>query len=172
MLFRSHEHIAARLDYPVNLKQKYFQSFDNVVCNQVLEHVFRPEVFLLEIHRVIKPGGNMLMSVPFIWDEHEQPWDYARYSSFGLKYLLENTGFEVIEQRKLNACVSVHSHSAIREEQHGRVRRVRMERTRRSAAARLQTTARTKAAPLVARNKEYVASAAMVKRLPSVLSCG
>jgi SAM-dependent methyltransferase len=83
------------------------QSFDNVVCNQVLEHVFQPDLFLREVYRVVKPGGNMLISVPFAWDEHEQPRDYARYSSFGLRYLLENAGFQVIEQRKLSADVRV-----------------------------------------------------------------
>ncbi len=49
----------------------------------------------------------MLLTVPFVWDEHEQPWDFARYSSFGLKSLLERNGFEVLEQRKTNADVRV-----------------------------------------------------------------
>ncbi len=42
----------------------------------------------------------MLMTVPFIWDEHEQPWDYARYSSYGLKKILEKHIFSIIRQRK------------------------------------------------------------------------
>ena len=78
-------------------------SFDGVICNEVLEHVFNPDQFLREIFRVLKPNGNFLLSVPFIWDEHEQPWDYARYSSFGLKSLLEHNGFVLVEQRKTNA---------------------------------------------------------------------
>lgn len=82
-------------------------SFDGVLCNQVLEHVFTPSRFLSEIHRVLKPDGLLLLTVPFVWDEHEQPWDYARYSSFGLKNLLETNGFEVVEQRKINADVRV-----------------------------------------------------------------
>ena len=77
--------------------------YDSVICNQVLEHVFNPNQFLNEILRVLKPGGNLLLTVPFVWDEHEQPWDYARYSSFGLKSLLERNGFVVVEQRKTNA---------------------------------------------------------------------
>lgn len=52
-------------------------SFDNVITNQVLEHVFEPDEFLSEIHRVLKPGGGILVTVPFVWDEHEQPFDYA-----------------------------------------------------------------------------------------------
>ena len=76
------------------------KSFDSVLCTQVLEHVFDPELFISELSRVIKPGGKILLTVPFVWDEHEQPYDFARYSSFALKYLLEKNKFEFIEHRK------------------------------------------------------------------------
>jgi SAM-dependent methyltransferase len=75
-------------------------SFDGVLCSQVLEHVFTPEAFLREAGRVLRPGGRLVLTVPFVWDEHEQPQDYARYSSFGLRALLERTGYEVVAQRK------------------------------------------------------------------------
>lgn len=74
--------------------------FDSALCSQVLEHVFTPDAFLTEINRVIKPGGKLLLTLPFVWDEHEQPYDFARYSSFGLKALLERHGFDVLQQRK------------------------------------------------------------------------
>jgi SAM-dependent methyltransferase len=74
--------------------------FDAVVCNEVLEHIFEPDKFILEIKRVLKVNGVLLLTVPFVWDEHEQPVDYGRYSSFGLKVLLERNGFEVVVQRK------------------------------------------------------------------------
>lgn len=74
--------------------------FDSVVTNQVLEHVFNPDEFLGEINRVLKPGGKLLLTAPFTWDEHEQPYDYARYSSFGLKSLLNNHGFTIIKHKK------------------------------------------------------------------------
>ncbi len=74
--------------------------FNSVLSNQVLEHVFNPTEFLSEVNRILKVGGNFLISVPFVWDEHEQPYDYARYSSFGLKFLLEQHGFEIIESKK------------------------------------------------------------------------
>ncbi|MBI1221599.1 MAG: methyltransferase domain-containing protein [Bacteroidetes bacterium] len=70
-------------------------SFNNALCNQVLEHVFNPDEFLSEINRVLQPGGKLLLTVPFAWDEHEQPYDYARYSSFGLKHLMEKHGFSI-----------------------------------------------------------------------------
>jgi SAM-dependent methyltransferase len=74
--------------------------FDAVLCSQVFEHVFTPAEFLREINRVLRPGGPLLLTVPFVWDEHEQPQDFARYSSFGLKAVLENAGFAVEAQRK------------------------------------------------------------------------
>jgi SAM-dependent methyltransferase len=74
--------------------------FDAVLTSEALEHVFNPDEFLSEINRVLRDGGVLLLTVPFVWDEHEQPFDYARYSSFGLRHLLERHGFEIIEHRK------------------------------------------------------------------------
>ncbi len=82
-------------------------AFDSVLCNQVLEHVFNPDRFLAEIRRVTAPGGRLLLTVPFVWDEHEQPHDFARYSSFGLRDLLERNGFRVLVHRKLMADCSL-----------------------------------------------------------------
>lgn len=84
----------------------YDGEFDSVLCNQVLEHVFNPDEFLGEIKRVLKPGGKLLLTIPFIWDEHEQPSDYARYSSFGLHALLDKQGFKIVEHHKIGANVS------------------------------------------------------------------
>ena len=80
--------------------------FDAILCNQVLEHVFNPDEFLHEINRVLKPGGKLLLTVPFVWDEHEQPYDYARYSSFGLRALLKNKEFKIVEHQKIGSYVT------------------------------------------------------------------
>lgn len=82
-------------------------AFDSVLCNQVLEHVFNPDEFLQEINRVLKRGGKLLLTVPFVWDEHEQPHDYARYSSFGLHALLEKNGFSIRQHKKLGADATI-----------------------------------------------------------------
>lgn len=82
------------------------ESFDSALCNQVLEHVFNPDLFLSEIHRILRGDGKLLLTVPFVWDEHEQPFDYARYSSFGLRALLEKNGFRVIQHEKIGADAS------------------------------------------------------------------
>jgi SAM-dependent methyltransferase len=76
------------------------EQFDSVVTNQVLEHVFDPDLFLSEINRVLRTDGYLLITAPFVWDEHEQPYDYARYSSYGIHYLLKKYGFKVITSTK------------------------------------------------------------------------
>jgi SAM-dependent methyltransferase len=81
--------------------------FDGVLCSQVFEHVFTPDLFLAEVNRVLRPNGILLLTVPFVWDEHEQPYDFARYSSFGLKSVLEKAGFELVEHRKTVADIRV-----------------------------------------------------------------
>ena len=81
--------------------------FESALCNQVLEHVFNPDEFLTEINRVLKPGGKLLLTVPFVWDEHEQPYDYARYSSFGLNALLAKNNFKIISHKKLAADATI-----------------------------------------------------------------
>jgi SAM-dependent methyltransferase len=83
------------------------EMFDSILCNQVLEHVFNPDYFLSEIYRVMKPGAKMLLTVPFVWDEHEHPYDYARYSSFGLKSLFERNKFKILMHDKLGADSSI-----------------------------------------------------------------
>lgn len=104
-----HSHFNEDIDifYDGNAIPFIDSTFDSVICNQVLEHVFNPNTFLTEINRVLKPGGKFLLTVPFVWDEHEQPNDYARYSSYGLKFLLEKHSFEVIEFRKTNNNITV-----------------------------------------------------------------
>lgn len=113
LFFDASEYVGLELDTPENRLTKkadvYYagktfpfepNSFDSVVCNQVLEHIFEPEAFIREIGRVLKTEGQLLLTVPFVWDEHEQPRDYGRYSSFGLTALLDRNGFEVTELRK------------------------------------------------------------------------
>lgn len=79
--------------------------FDAVLCSQVLEHSFEPSLLLSEIIRVLRPGGYLYMSIPFMWPEHEQPYDSQRYTSFGLVHQLQKAGFEVLYTSKLSSGV-------------------------------------------------------------------
>ncbi len=76
--------------------------FDSAICTAVLEHLEEPEQAIRECFRVLKKGGHAIYSVPFIWQLHEQPRDFFRYSKYGLQYLFEKAGFEVIEVRPLS----------------------------------------------------------------------
>jgi len=63
-------------------------SIDAAVCESVLEHVKNPCVILQEIKRVLKSGGLIYMSVPFVASFHSSPEDYYRWSKEGLKELM------------------------------------------------------------------------------------
>ena len=71
-------------------------SFDHVMCVEVLEHVWDSDKLLQELNRVVKDGGNLLLTVPLCLGEHMQPYDFYRYTRFGLSKLLHANGFEVL----------------------------------------------------------------------------
>jgi SAM-dependent methyltransferase len=75
-------------------------AFDSIFSSEVLEHVFNPEEIMKELYRILKPGGQMLFTFPFAMPEHEEPNDYARYTSFAAISLFESHGFKVIELEK------------------------------------------------------------------------
>jgi len=52
--------------------------FDTVICTQVIEHVPRPWLVVHEIYRVLKEGGHLLLSTPFLYPYHLEPRDYFR----------------------------------------------------------------------------------------------
>lgn len=68
-------------------------SADTVVAFQVLEHLREPGRFLSEAYRVLRPGGNLVLTVPFMWRVHEAPHDYYRFTRHGLEHLLQAAGF-------------------------------------------------------------------------------
>jgi len=69
--------------------------FDTVLCTQVLEHVFEHDKMMKEVHRVLRPGGHIILTVPFAWELHEEPYDFFRYTKHALKELFEQSGFQI-----------------------------------------------------------------------------
>ncbi|GIT84845.1 class I SAM-dependent methyltransferase [Acinetobacter towneri] len=72
-------------------------SFDNIACLEVIEHVPDPEKVFSEIYRVLKSGGTAWISIPFLYPIHDAPFDFQRYSRYGLQNIAKNTGFQYIE---------------------------------------------------------------------------
>jgi SAM-dependent methyltransferase len=77
-------------------------SFDTVLLLEVLEHMRDARAALGEIARVLKPGGQLLLSVPFLYPLHDAPHDYRRYTSCGLVAALQRAGLSPSAPRPLN----------------------------------------------------------------------
>jgi SAM-dependent methyltransferase len=73
------------------------QSFDSVLCTEVLEHVPDPAAVWREFHRILRPAGKVLLTTPMYWPSHEVPYDFFRYPAHGLVSLAERSGFRVAE---------------------------------------------------------------------------
>ena len=74
------------------------KKFDSILCTEVLEHVFNIDDLLKEFNRVLKTNGKALITTPFMWEEHEVPYDFARYTTPALISLYEKNGFEITER--------------------------------------------------------------------------
>jgi SAM-dependent methyltransferase len=68
---------------------------DNVACLEVIEHVPDPAVVITEIARVLRPGGRAWLSMPFLYPEHDAPFDFQRYTAHGLRRDCERAGLDV-----------------------------------------------------------------------------
>jgi SAM-dependent methyltransferase len=86
--------VIADLNQPIDLPTA---SADTILCVSVLEHLRRPEAFLQEAARLLKPGGVLLLQVPWQWTLHEMPYDYFRYSPPALTDMLTDSGLRDIK---------------------------------------------------------------------------
>lgn len=92
-----HDHSNEQIDVYYDGKTIPFGDghFDSVLCSEVAEHLFDLPSALKEMNRVLKPGGKLLLTCPFVWGEHEAPYDFARYTRFALQDILEKAGFTI-----------------------------------------------------------------------------
>jgi SAM-dependent methyltransferase len=74
-------------------------SVDTIFCCSVMEHTPEPWRILPEFHRVLRPAGRVILSVPFLYHLHGAPEDYFRFTVHGTVRLAREAGFEVVEQR-------------------------------------------------------------------------
>jgi SAM-dependent methyltransferase len=80
------------------------ESVDAALLTQVLEHVPDPRAVLQDVHRILRVKGHVYLTVPLIWELHELPHDYYRYTPASLRLLLENAGFADVNISPRNDC--------------------------------------------------------------------
>lgn len=88
------------LDIVADLNQAFpipDATFDSILCSDVMEHIADPFAFMRETARVLKPGGDLMLMVPFFYWLHETPHDYHRYTEFALRKMCADNQLEVVE---------------------------------------------------------------------------
>lgn len=70
-------------------------SYDIVICTQVLEHVKNPQLVVSELARVLKPGGKLFLTTPQSSPLHNLPWNFFNFTNLGLRLLFEEAGLKV-----------------------------------------------------------------------------
>jgi SAM-dependent methyltransferase len=83
------------------LTEELDESYDVVLSTQVLEHVKSPESYVRESYRILRPGGQLILTTHGMFEEHGCPYDFYRWTSAGLEELIRRCGFEVLQSRKL-----------------------------------------------------------------------
>lgn len=77
--------------------------FDTIVICEVLEHLHSPHLGVENIYKALKPGGQLILTTPFIFPIHDRPYDYFRFTKYGLQHLLSK--FENVEVNERNSAL-------------------------------------------------------------------
>lgn len=102
-----HNHKDSKVDvfYDGNELPFLDDAFDTIVSFEVLEHVPNVDKILKEVRRVLKPGGSIYLTIPFMYPEHEMPYDFQRWTSLGIRNLLSDNDFGAIQIVKTNTSI-------------------------------------------------------------------
>lgn len=103
-------HSNPHLDIVADLNQPFpipDATFDSILCSDVMEHIADPFAFMRETARVLKPGGDLMLMVPFFYWLHETPHDYYRYTEFALRKMCADNQLEVVELRAYGGYLEV-----------------------------------------------------------------
>ena len=102
-----HDHTNENIDVFYDGKTLPFDNnhFDSIFLSEVCEHLFDVDATFTEINRVLKPGGKVMITMPFMYPEHEIPYDFGRYTEFGFKEVLDRNKFKIIKHQKLGTSI-------------------------------------------------------------------
>jgi len=81
--------------------------FDSLISTEMLEHIEYLDKAISEMSRVLKAGGNILVSVPQTGGMHSEPYDYWRFTRYGLASMFERNGFKVVAYEQNGGFFSV-----------------------------------------------------------------
>jgi SAM-dependent methyltransferase len=74
-------------------------TYDVIVMAEVLEHVTDPQAAVKGINHLLKPSGLLILTVPFIFPIHDRPYDYFRYTKYGLQLLFRGMSNLTIKEK-------------------------------------------------------------------------
>jgi len=110
-------HDQSFIDVFCDLSQKLIfdsNSFDTIILSDVINHLEEPELALKEIHRILKPGGILLLSTPFLYNLNEEPFDFGRYSIHKFNSWAKKFGFEIVYEKVFGGLADVFEHFTLR----------------------------------------------------------
>lgn len=110
-----HEQI--HVDYFCDLNERLpieDDSFDVIICSDVLEHLKVASIAVSEMNRILKKGGVALINFPFLYGLHEEPYDFGRYTKHQVKTWAETNNLEVLECIPYGSLIDMFEHSSIR----------------------------------------------------------
>ncbi len=80
-------------------------SFDTILSTSVLEHLKHPYEAICEMHRILKPGGHIILTCPLFWHLHEEPNDFFRFTKHGLRFMFAEAGLDILILQPLSGFV-------------------------------------------------------------------
>lgn len=89
-------------------------SFDTIILSDVINHLEEPESALKEIHRVLKPGGVLILNAPFLYNLNEEPFDYGRYSIYKFRSWAKKLSFKIEYEEVQGGVSDVFEHFFLR----------------------------------------------------------
>lgn len=89
-------------------------SFETIICSDVLEHLSNPKGTLSEVKRILKKDGKLIMNFPFMYGLHEEPYDYCRYTKYRMRTWFEDLDLKIIEELEYGGLFELFEHSFLR----------------------------------------------------------